>query len=427
MIAIAIALTLLLVAGLPIAYSFALAGSFALWYGGEQQLNVISRMFSGLDTFVLMAAPFYILAGELMNRGGISERLIHLAQLMVGRIKGGSAYAAIIAAILFSGISGTAVADIAALGQIFINGMHKEGYSKAFAAALVSAASMIGPIIPPSVIMVLYAAVADVSVLNLFLAGIVPGLLLGVSCAVVVYWKGKTTGVMPVATVSVDRAQLPRLARDGVLVMSLPAFIVIGTLSGAFTPTEAGGIAVIYAAILGSLVFRALDLKGLMAAARSSARLTAGLFLLIAAVEVVNYVLILAGIAEGTGAVLSVFKEYPKTFLLVCVVAFLIIGLALDSGPALLLLAPVLLPITRSMGIDDMHFSMVMIVSVTLGLISPPVGICLFVACKIGNITMRMLWSELALFFYAQIAVIVIMVYFPVLSTGLPYLLRGGG
>ena len=424
MTAVAIALVVLLVAGLPIGYSFALAGSIALWLTGEQQLNVISRMFSGLDTFVLMAAPFYILAGELMTRGGISERLIHLAQILVGRIRGGSAYAAILAAIMFSGISGTAVADIAALGQIFINGMAKEGYSKAFAAALVTAASVIGPIIPPSVIMVLYAAVADISVLNLFLAGIVPGLLLGVACGLVVYWRGRG-GKLPVATVVVARGEVPRLVLDSCLVLSLPAFIVIGTVSGAFTPTEAGGIAVVYAAFLGTFVFRNLDLSGLLRAARSSARLTAGLFLLIAAVEVVNYVLILAGVAEGTAAIVSVFKEHPKTFLLVCVVAFLIIGLALDSGPALLLLAPVLLPITRSMGIDDMHFSMVMIVSVTLGLISPPVGICLFVACKIGNLTMRQLWSELALFFYAEIALIVVLVYFPILSTGLPRLLRG--
>ena len=425
MTAVALALVVLLVAGLPISYSFALAGAIALWFTGEPQLNVISRMFSGLDTFVLMAAPFYVFAGELMNRGGISQRLIHLAQILVGRIKGGTAYASILASVMFSGISGTAVADIAALGNIFINGMAKEGYNKAFAAAVVTAASIIGPIIPPSVIMVLYAAVADISVLSLFLAGIVPGLLLGISCALVVFWRGRK-GDMPVAAIVVTRAEVPRLVRDGLLVISLPAFIVLGTVSGAFTPTEAGGIAVVYAAFLGTFVFRHLDLAGFLQAARSSARLTAGLFLLIAAVEVVNYVLILSGVAEGTAALVSVFKEHPKIFLLVCVFAFLIIGLALDSGPALLLLAPVLLPITRSMGIDDIHFSMVMIVSVTLGLISPPVGICLFVACKIGNISLRVLWSELALFFYAEIAVIVIMVFFPVLSTGLPTLLRGG-
>lgn len=426
MIAIAIALTVLLVAGLPVGYSFALAGSFALWCGGEQQLNVISRMFSGLDTFVLMAAPFYIFAGELMNRGGISERLIHLAQILVGRIRGGTAYAAILASVMFSGISGTAVADIAALGNIFINGMAKEGYSKSFAAAVTVAASVIGPIIPPSVIMVLYAAVANISVLDLFIGGIVPGLLLGVACALVVFWRGRR-GDMPISTIVVQRAEVPRLVRDGLLVLSLPGFIVVGTMSGAFTPTEAGGIAVVYAAILGTFVFRTLSFSGFMQAARNSARMTAGLFLLIAAVEVVNYVLILAGVGEATGAIVSVFKDYPNTFLLICVVAFLVIGLALDAGPALLLLAPVLLPITRSMGIDDIHFSMVMIVSVTLGLISPPVGICLFVACKLGNITMRMLWSELALFFYAEIALIVVMVYFPVLSNGLPNLLRGAG
>lgn len=425
MMAVVLALTVLLFAGLPVSISFALAGAFALWQTGEPQLNLISKMFAGLDTFVLMAAPFYVLAGELMNRGGISERLIHLAQIIVGRIRGGSAYAAILAAIMFSGISGTAVADIAALGQIFINGMAKEGYSKAFAAALVTAASVIGPIIPPSVIMVLYAAVADISVLSLFLAGIVPGLLLAVACGLVVYWRGRG-GRLPVSSIVVPRAQVPRLVGDSLLVLSLPAFIVVGTVSGVFTPTEAGGIAVLLAAFLGVFVFRNLDLAGFLQAARSSARLTAGLFLMIAAVEVVNYVLILNGIGEGTAAVVSIFKEHPKTFLLVCVVAFLVIGLALDSGPALLLLAPVLLPITRSMGIDDIHFSMVMIVSVTLGLISPPVGICLFVACKIGNLTLRMLWSELALFFYAEIAVIVVMVYFPVLSIGLPHLLRGG-
>jgi TRAP-type transport system large permease protein len=424
MTAITVALTLLLVIGLPVSFSFALAGAYALWLDGEQLLNVVSKMFAGLDSFVLMAAPFYIVAGELMNRGGISERLIRLAQILVGRIRGGTAYAAIIAAVMFSGISGTAVADIAALGQIFIPGMPKEGYSKNFAAALVTASSVIGPIIPPSVIMVLYAAVADISVLNLFLAGIVPGILLGLSCAAVVFWKG-VKGELPVSTITVSRDEVPRLVFDGVLVMSLPAFIVIGTMSGAFTPTEAGGVAVVYAAFLGMVVFRNLDFKGLMDAMRNAARLTAGLFLIIAAVEVVNYVLIIGGIAEGAGALVSIFKDYPKVFLLVCVFAFLIIGLALDAGPALLLLAPVLLPITRSMGIDDIHFSMVMIVSVTLGLISPPVGICLFVACKIGSITLRQLWSELSLFFYAQIVVIVIMVFFPILSTGLPRLIRG--
>jgi tripartite ATP-independent transporter DctM subunit len=255
-------------------------------------------MFSQLDSFVLMAAPFYVFAGELMNRGGISQRLIHLAQVLVGRIRGGTAYANILASVLFAGISGTAVADIAALGNIFIKGMAKEGYTKSFAAAVTVASSVIGPIIPPSVIMVLYAAVADISVLSLFLAGIVPGLLLALACAAVVFWRG-VKGSLPVATVTVPRSEVPKLVRDGLLVVSLPAFIVIGTVSGAFTPTEAGGVAVVYAAFLGAVVFRHLDFAGVMAAARSSARMTAGLFLLIRKMTADK---VMAGL-QGTGGV----------------------------------------------------------------------------------------------------------------------------
>jgi tripartite ATP-independent transporter DctM subunit len=304
--------------------------------------------------------------------------------------------------------------------------MPKEGYSKAFAAALITAASVIGPIIPPSVIMVLYASVSDISVLNLFLAGVVPGLLLGFACGAVVFWKG-IKGELPISQIDVPREHYGRVAREGTIVLSLPAFIVFGTTSGVFTATEAGGIAVIYAILLSTFVFRSLDRKGAMKALRNAARLTASLFLLIATVEIVNYVLIMAGIGEWTAGLATAFAGNPQLFMIVCVLVFLLIGLALDAGPALLLLAPFLLPVTRQMGIDDIHFSMVMIVCCTLGLISPPVGICLFVACKIGNLTLRQLWHELRWFFYAQIGAIIVMVYFPILSTGLPRLVRGYG
>lgn len=422
---ILVTLTVLLVIGLPISYAFGLGAVVALWMDNNDLLSVASKMFAGVDSFVLMAAPFYIVAGELMNRGGITERLINLSRLMIGRMRGGTAYATIVASVLFSGISGTAVGDIAALGQIFINGMPKEGYSKPFAAALVTAASVIGPIIPPSVIMVIYAAVANVSVLSLFLGGIVPGLLLGVACGAVVFWRG-VRGELPVSTITIERKEIPRIAIDSLLVMSLPGFIVVGTLTGAFTPTEAGGVAVVYAIFLGMVVFRNLDFAGMMEAMRTSARLTAGLFLMIATIEVANYVMILAGIGEWTAGLTAAFRGQPHLFLLACVFAFLVIGLALDAGPALLLLAPVLLPVSRSMGIDDIHFSMIMIVTATMGLVSPPVGICLFVACKIGNITMKQLNRELWPFLAAETALIILMVFVPAISNGLPRLIRGG-
>ena len=423
MTAIAIALTLLLLSGLPIAFAFGLGAAIALWYEQLPMLNMAAKMFAGLDSFVLLAAPFYLVAGELMSRGGISDRLIRFSAVVVGKVRGGTAYAAIVAAVLFSGISGTAVADIAALGRIFINAMPREGYSKAFAAALVTSGSVIGPIIPPSVIMVIYGAVAEISVLRLFLGGVVPGILLGVACGVVVFVKG-IRGELPPTSMTYTGPERAKAMREGLLVLSLPAFIVFGTLSGVFTPTEAGGIAVFYAIFLSVFVFRELDWWGILSSFRGAARLTAGLFLLIAAVEVVNYVLIIAGIEDWTRSLLDIFKDHPTTFLVVCVIAFLVIGLALDAGPALLLLAPVLLPLSRQMGIDDIHFSMVMIVSCTMGLISPPVGICLFVACRIGDITLGMLWKELRWFFYAQIGVIFLLVFFPFLSTGLPNWLR---
>ena len=218
-------------------------------------------MFTSIDSFVLLAAPFYILAGEIMNRGGLTERLIRLSMLVVGRVRGGTAYACIVSAIFLSGISGTAVGDAAALGQIFIKNMPKEGYKKEFAAALTVAAAMVGPIIPPSVIMVIYASVAQVSVIKLFLAGFGPGLLQGLACAVIVYIYGRR-GHFPKPSFELKPGELVPLARDGILVFTLPLMIVGGTMSGAFTATEAGGIAVVYAMVLGFFAFRNLTIKG---------------------------------------------------------------------------------------------------------------------------------------------------------------------
>ena len=310
MTVIAISLAALLVLGVPIAFAFGLSAVIALLWTASPLLNVASKMFASVDSFVLLAAPFYIVAGELINRGGISDRLIQLSILLSARSAAAPRMPRSFGH-LFSGISGTAVADMAALGQMFINGMPREGYSSPFAAALITAASVIGPIIPPSVIMVLYAAVADVSVLNLFIAGFVPGLLLAASLAAVVFYKG-VRGQLPVVESRIEIGNRSRVLRDGLLVASLPGFIIFGTLSGVFTPTEAGGIAVIYAIFLGVFVFRHLDLNGIITAMRNAARLTAALFLMIAAVEIANYVLILEGVEQATANLVSVFMGFRR-------------------------------------------------------------------------------------------------------------------
>jgi tripartite ATP-independent transporter DctM subunit len=422
-IPLGIAFAVLILIGVPIAFALGLAGVVGMLAMNLNLITVPTRMFTGIDSFVLLAAPFYILAGDLMNRGGITDRLIRLAQIIIGRIRGGTAYANTMASIFFAGISGTAIADTAALGQIFIKGMPKEGYTKEFAAAVTVAGSVIGPIIPPSVIMVIFAAVSQVSLIQLFVAGIVPGLLLGAACAVVIFLYARG-GHLPVSDVRVERAEVPRLARDGVLVLTLPLLIVGGTLSGAFTATEAGGVAVVYAAVLSWLVFRHLDPAGLWQALKDSARTTATLFILIAAATVVSYVLTIGGIAGYARGLGLFFEGEPVLFMLTVMAILLVVGCFLDPGAAIVLFVPLLMPVARAMGIDELQFSMVVILTLTLGLITPPVGVCLFVACRIGDIPVWRLVRAVAPFLLAEVVVVLLLVFFPVLASGLPGLLR---
>ncbi|GAB5377535.1 MAG: TRAP transporter large permease [Acuticoccus sp.] len=423
MIPLAIAFVVLLAIGVPIAFALGLAGAIGIFDRGFALVSVPSRMFTGIDSFILLSAPFYILAGEVMNRGGVTERLIRFAQLITHGLRGGTAYANTLASIVFAGISGTAIADTAALGQVFIKGMPREGYTKEFAAAVTVAGSMIGPIIPPSVIMIIYAAASRISVIDLFLAGVVPGLLLALAVSVVIFFKGRG-GKLPVSRTDVTRREVPRMALDTVLVVSLPLFIVIGTLTGTFTATEAGGIAAIYAILLGFFVFRHLDAPGLWQALVVSARTTSSLFLIIAAATVVSYVLALSGINQFVGSLTSVFGGDPMLFMLVVMGILLFVGCFLEPGAAIVLLVPILFPVARSMGIDPLQFAMLVVLTLTMGLITPPVGVCLFVACRIGDISIAGLVKTLAPFFLAELCVILLIILFPGLSSWLPGLFQ---
>ncbi|WP_108663724.1 TRAP transporter large permease [Acuticoccus kandeliae] len=419
MIILFIAFAILLGIGVPIAFALGLAGAVGIIERGFTLVSVPSRMFTGIDSFILLSAPFYILAGEVMNRGGVTDRLIRFAQLLTHGLRGGTAYANTVASIVFAGISGTAIADTAALGQIFIKGMPKEGYTKEFAAAVTAAGSMIGPIIPPSVIMIIYAAASRVSVIDLFLSGVVPGLLLAASVALVIFIKGRNGG-LPVSRTDVTRREVPRMAIDTLLVVSLPLFIVVGTLSGTFTATEAGGVAAVYAILLGFVVFRHLDLNGLWAALVVSARTTSSLFLIIAAATVVSYVLALSGINQFVGGLVDIFGGNTILFMLAVMGALLLVGCFLEPGAAIVLFVPLLFPVARSMGIDPLQFSMVVILTLTMGLITPPVGVCLFVACRIGDIPTMRLVKALMPFFIAELCVILLIILVPGLSSWLP-------
>ncbi|QUX94019.1 TRAP transporter large permease [Marinomonas sp. CT5] len=413
----------LVLIGAPIAIALGLTGAVSTWFSGIPMVLIPTRFFSSLDNFSLLAAPFYIFAGELMNRGGITETLITAAAKVTRAIRGGAAYANILASVFFAGISGTAIADTAALGKIFINGMPKQGYSREFSAAVTVASSMIGPIIPPSVIMIVYASVAQVSIIKLFVAGIVPGLLLGLACAVVVFITGVTKG-LPKGEIKVVEKTGGKLAFESLLVFSIPLFIVFGTLSGAFTATEAGGVACVYAMLLGTFLLKTLNGRSIFDALKHSMRTTSVLYLVIAGASVLSYTLTVTGAIGEIRGLTSFFANDPTTFLLFILGVLLIAGFFLEPGVQVLLLAPIFLPISRALGIDEMQFAMVFLLSGTISLITPPVGICLFVAAQIGQIPIGRMFIAVLPFLVAQIIAIGLLIFWPSLSTFLPNLVE---
>ncbi|QOR37694.1 TRAP transporter large permease [Billgrantia diversa] len=423
MIAMSIAFVIMLIIGVPIVFALGIAGAVGLWALDLNLITVPTRLFTGMDNFVLLAAPFYIFAGEIMNRGGITTRLIRLAGLVTRGVPGGTAYTNVSSSVLFAGISGAAVADTAALGQIFIKGMPEEGYDKNYAAAVTIASSIIGPIVPPSVIMIIYAAVTRQSVIDLFIAGIVPGLMLAGVMWLVIWWQARG-GRLPRSSYKVERHEISTLVRDGLLVLGLPVLIVGGTLMGVFTATEAGGVAVVYALLISWFVFRTMDLTSLWDALKRSARVTATIYLIIAAATVVSYVLTIGGIGGWVQGFALQFADNPTLFLMVLVAVLLLIGTFLEPGAAIVLIVPMLMPVTAAMDIDPMQFAMIVILPLTLGLITPPVGVCLFVACRIAESPVFPIFRAVLPFLVAEIGVVIMLVLIPGLSSFLPTLLR---
>ncbi len=424
MILMAVVFAVTLAIGVPIVFALCIAGAAGLWALDLNMITVPLRLFTGMDNFVLLAAPFYILAGELMNRGGITIRLIRLAGLVTRGVPGGTAYANVVSSVLFAGISGAAVADAAALGQVFIKGMPAEGYDKKYAAAVTVSSSIIGPIIPPSVIMIIYAAVTQLSVISLFVAGIVPGFLLAGAIAIVIFLHARN-GRLPRSSrrIAGDES-VAILIRDGLLVLGLPVVIVGGTLFGIFTATEAGGVAVIYALIVAMVVFRSIDLAGLWLCLKRAARMTATIYLVIAAATVVSYVLTIGGVGMWVQEVAQYFSGDPTLFMIALAAALLVVGTFLEPGAAIVLIVPILLPAANAMGIDPMQFGMVVILTLTLGLITPPVGVCLFVVCRIAQSPVLPIFRAVMPFFLVEVAVVLLLILFPPLSAFLPSLVR---
>ncbi|GAB4173368.1 MAG: TRAP transporter large permease [Thalassobaculales bacterium] len=371
--------------GVPVGLAMLLGGLAYLFAGGQDPALAAEQILNGmLNSYVLLAVPMFILAANVMNAGTISDRIFHFCHLIVGRMRGGLAQIDILVSVIFASMSGSAIADAAGPGMMTIRAMTRAGYPRGFAAAVVCASATIGPIIPPSIPMVLYALVSSASVGALFLGGVVPGLIMALSLAGVTYAIAVRRG-FPLSE-PVPPGQWPAILGRAVLPLSLPAVLLGGIYSGAFTPTEAAAVGAAYAMLLSAFVYRSLGLRGLFGVMLDSLRSSASVTLIIAGAFIVNYAVAAEQIPAAIAALLAGSSLSPTVFLLLVNLAFLVLGCFLDATTLLLVVVPILLPAIQAMGIDLVHFGVVIIVNIMIGLITPPYGVLLFVLSGLTRI-----------------------------------------
>ncbi|RRH82817.1 TRAP transporter large permease [Variovorax beijingensis] len=407
--------------GVPVAFALGLATAAALVLAENFPLMVLLKeTFTGMDSFPLMAVPFFILAAELMSGGSLTEVLLRFAGQFVGHKRGGLGYTNVVSLTFFSGISGSALADAAGPGSMLIKMMDKAGYGRAYAAALTASTAIVGPIIPPSIIMIIYALQDDaVSVGALFAAGIMPGILIAVAMCIVNFrvsrqrnYRGE--GTMP------PLAEILATTWRAIPAILLPVVILGGMRAGWFTPTEASVVAVFYALVCGKFVYRTLEWKALPDILARSALLSASVLIIIGMSASFAWILTIEGIPQMLAQWLVGMNLSPWMFLLIVNVFLLLFGIFIEPLPGVMVLVPILAPVALKLGIDPVHFAMVVIVNLTLGMITPPVGGLLFVTCNVSRVPMAQLVRELVPFLWAHGAVLVLLTFMPMLSTWLP-------
>ena len=412
-----------LLIGLPVFFALLAAPGILLWLNGqERDMALLYRnVYNGMDSFPLMAIPFFMLAGELMNRGGITARLVEFAQAMMGHLRGGLAHVNVLSSMLFAGLSGSAVADTSAIGSMLIPAMEKQGYTKKFAAAITAASSVIGPIIPPSGIMIIYAYVMGESVAALFLAGIVPGIMVGVGLMLMVSWMADRYD-FPVATRRYSWPERGQASLKAFFPLMTPVIILGGILGGVFTPTEAAAVAVGYAIIIGMFVLKTLHLSDLPDVLAKAAMTSAVVLLLVGAAMAFKTVVSLSHAPETLAAMILSISDNPLILLFLINLLLFIVGMFLDAGPAIIILGPILGPIFVSMGIDPVHFAIIMSVNLTVGLATPPMGLVLFVASSVSGERIENIARAILPFLAVEIATIFLITYVPAISMTIPRL-----
>jgi tripartite ATP-independent transporter DctM subunit len=414
----------LMAAGMPVVFALLVGPGLSLAFEGDQVFfkALLSRLYSGMDSFPLMALPFFILAGQLMNSGGITRSIVEFSQSMIGHVRGGLAQVNILSSVLFAGLSGSAVADTSALGKIFIPAMEKNGYSRSFAAAVTAASSVIGPIIPPSGIMILYAFIMNVSVAGLFAAGLVPGLMVSLGLMLATSFISKKRNY-PVAGRKATWRERGHAFRRTALALLTPVILLGGILAGIFTPTEAAAVAAFYALVVTLFLTRTLRIKELPSIFIESAVQSGVILLLVGASVVFAWIITVSGLAGLVANGMMQTSDNVYILLFLANLFLFVVGMFLDAGPAVLILGPVLGPLFVAMGVDPIHFAVVMCVNVTVGLATPPMGLVLFVAASVSRERVETIARQMLPFLAVEVTVIFLITYFPALSMTLPRLL----
>lgn len=407
--------------GVPIALAMGGAGLLALALDGNLSLlSVPQRFFDGINSFPLMAVPFFILAADLMTASGITTALLRFAGAMVGHVRGGMGHVNVVTSVMFAGISGSALADAAGPGAIETRMMARSGYDKAYSAALSAATSVIGPIIPPSIVMVIYALTdSRVTVAGLFLAGVLPGLLMGAALMAMNHYLSAKRGYGTVGTAPGWGERLLALWK-ALPVLLMPAIIIAGILTGLFTPTEASAVAVFYALFIGLFVTRTLNARLIGKVLLQSGLVTSAALIIVSMASLFAWLLTLLQIPQAIGAAIGGLTTDPVAIMLIVMVFVLICGLFIDTLPAVIILVPVLAPLSEQFGIHPLHFAMAIVLNLTIGLATPPVGGVLFVMSSVARLRLEELTRAILPLLAALLVVLLAVVLFPPLSTFVP-------
>ncbi|MFC5588958.1 TRAP transporter large permease [Sporosarcina soli] len=415
LITLMLSLFVLLALSVPIAVAIGLASVIAIVFASDLPINVLAqKAFTSIDSFSLMAIPFFIFAGTLMEKGGIARRLVRFASSLVGGMTGGLGMVVVVTSMFFAAISGSGIAATAALGSILIPAMIKKGYDRSYAGALQAISGELGVIIPPSISMILFGVAASVSIGDLFIAGILPGLMIGFSLMLGVFIISKIKGYKGDA--DLPKGEIWVSFKDAILALLMPVIILGGIYGGIFTPTEAAAVAVAYAFIIGVFVYKEIKFKDLISIFSRSMIMTSIVMFIIANAGIFAWVLTREGVPQKLAMFFGNVTDSPIMFLLIINILLFVIGMFFDGSVAIIILAPLFTPIAVSLGIDPIHFGMIMITNLAIGMCTPPLGVNLFVSCQIANIRLEQITKAILPFIGIMIINVLLISYIPQIS-----------